>query len=319
MGERRLFVDGGRLERSSPTWVQEAFFVSVSTNARTRLVGRTRRAALVLDELREIIDHPTTELDHRSPYELLVAVILSAQCTDERVNEATPALFEAYPTVEKLAEAVPEEVYPYIQSITFPNNKAGYLTKMARQITERFGGTVPSTVEELQTLTGVGRKTARVVANVAFDKDALAVDTHVFRVANRIGLVKEDADTPEKVEQQLKRIIPREEWAEAHHLLILHGRYTCTARSPDCDTCPLPSLCKHYARLQQLPRPRNGLRPEEGAYYCSTCERYFDDPDTHVDRHDIEQVACSYCQSMQVLRTKSGMPTKQVKDYRVNG
>jgi len=284
-----------------------------------RLVGRTQRAAFVLDRLREDIEHPTTELEYETPYQLLVAVILSAQCTDERVNEATPALFEAYPTVGDLATASPDEIYPYIQSITFPNNKAGYLAKMARQVVENFEGEVPSTVADLQTLTGVGRKTAQVVANVAFDVDALPVDTHVFRVANRIGLVKEGADTPKKVEQQLKRVIPKTDWSDAHHLLILHGRYTCTARSPSCDDCSLTEVCQHYDRLQKLPSSQHGLEAAKGTFYCTTSNHYFDEPDTHVDRHDIEQVACPHCGSMQVLRSRNGTPTKQVKDYRVNG
>jgi len=283
------------------------------------LVGRTQRAAFVIEKLRERIDRPTTELNYETPYQLLVAVILSAQCTDERVNSVTPDFFGAYPTVDALADASPDDVYPYIQSITFPNNKAGYLAKMARQIVEQFDGTVPSTVEDLETLTGVGRKSARVVANVAFDVAELPVDTHVFRVANRIGLVKEDADTPKKVEQQLKRVIPKEDWADAHHLLILHGRYTCTARSPDCDDCPLTSVCKHYDRLQRRPDPQDDLNASAGSYYCTTSEHYFDEPDTHIDRHEVEQIACPHCGSMQVLRTRNGAPTKQVKDYRVNG
>jgi len=283
------------------------------------VVGRSQRAAFVIEKLRERIDRPTTELRYDTPYQLLVAVILSAQCTDERVNEATPDLFGAYPTVEDLAEASPDDIYPYIQSITFPNNKAGYLAETARQIVEQFDGAVPSTVDELETLTGVGRKSARVVANVAFGVDELPVDTHVFRVANRIGLVTEDADTPKKVEQQLKRVLPQDDWADAHHLLILHGRYTCTARSPDCDECPLPSVCKHYDRLQSRPDPRDDLDATAGTYYCTTSDHYFDEPDTHVDRYDLEQVACPYCGSMQVLHTRKGTPTKKVKDYRVNG
>jgi endonuclease-3 len=282
-------------------------------------VGRSNRAAFVLDRLRDEIEHPTTELEYETPYQLLVAVILSAQCTDERVNSATPALFDDYPTVEALAEATEDDIYPYIQSITFPNNKAGYLAKMARQVIEHFDGDIPSSVEELQTLTGVGRKTAQVVANVAFDVDALPVDTHVFRVANRIGLVKEDATTPKKVEQQLKRVIPRADWADAHHLLILHGRYTCTARSPSCVECSLSEVCKYYDRLQRRPESREDLDSAQGAYYCTTNDRYFDDPTAHVDRHGIEQVACPRCGSMQVLQTRDGTPTKQVKDYRVNG
>ncbi len=282
-------------------------------------MGRTQRAAFVIEKLRERIDRPTTELEYETPYQLLVAVILSAQCTDERVNSATRELFAAYPTVEELAAASPDDIYPYIQSITFPNNKAGYLAKMARQIVDRFEGRVPSTVDELETLTGVGRKSARVVANVAFDVDELPVDTHVFRVSNRIGLVKEDADTPKTVEKQLKRVIPKDDWAEAHHLLILHGRYTCTARSPDCDECPLTSVCKHYDRLQNRPEPRDDLDATAGTYYCTTSDHYFDTPDTHVDRYGLEQVACPHCGSMQVLRTRKGTPTKQVKEYRVNG
>lgn len=282
-------------------------------------MGRTQRAAFVIEKLRERIDRPTTELEYETPYQLLVAVILSAQCTDERVNSATTAFFETYPTVEDLAGASPDDIYPYIQSITFPNNKAGYLAETARQIVERFDGAVPTTVEELETLTGVGRKSARVVANVAFDVDALPVDTHVFRVANRIGLVKEDANTPKKVEQQLKRVIPQEDWADAHHLLILHGRYTCTARSPDCEDCPLPSVCQHYDRLQRRPDPRDDLDARKGSYYCTTSDHYFDDPATHIDRRDLEQIACPHCGSMQVLRTGNGTPTKQIKDYRVNG
>jgi endonuclease-3 len=282
-------------------------------------VGRTDRAAFVVDQLRNEIEQPTTELEYETPYQLLVAVILSAQCTDERVNSATPALFEAYPTVDNLAEASAEDIYPYIQSITFPNNKAGYLATMARQVVDEFDGEIPSAVDDLQTLTGVGRKTAQVVANVAFDVDALPVDTHVFRVANRIGLVREDATTPKKVEEQLKRILPRTDWADAHHLLILHGRYTCTARSPDCDACALTSVCTHYTRLQRRPEPRDDLDAGRGDYYCVTSDHYFDEPDTHVDRYDLEQVACPRCGSMQVLRTRDGRPTLRVKDYRVNG
>jgi len=282
-------------------------------------VSRTERAAFVLEHLRDEVDRPTTELEYETPYELLVAVILSAQCTDERVNATTPALFESYPTVQALSNATADDIYPYIQSITFPNNKAGYLAKMARQVMENFGGTIPSEVDDLQTLTGVGRKTAQVVANVAFDVDALPVDTHVFRVSNRIGLVREDADTPKKVEQQLKRVIPKADWSDAHHLLILHGRYTCTARSPTCAECPVSSVCKHYERLERLPDSQDGLDASEGDYYCSTSDHYFDDPETHVDRYDIEQPACPYCGSMQVLRSRDGTPMKQVKDYRVNG
>jgi endonuclease-3 len=282
-------------------------------------VGRADKAQFVLDHLTSVVDDPTTELNHDSPYELLVAVILSAQCTDERVNQVTPALFEAYPTVHDLAEASADDIHPYIQSVTFPNNKAGYLAKMARQVIERFDGTIPASVDDLETLTGVGHKTAQVVANVAHDTPTLPVDTHVFRVSNRIGLVKRDADTPIKVERQLKRIIPRERWGTAHHLLILHGRYTCTARSPDCDACPLTPVCRYYEHLQRLPDPIPDLDPAKGTYYCKTCDHYFDEPDTHVDRYGIEQIACPWTGSMNVFRADTGEPTKEVLDFRVNG
>ena len=282
-------------------------------------VGRTERARITLSRLRETIDRPETELQYTTPYELLVAVILSAQCTDERVNKTTPALFEAFPTVEDMAEADPDDIYPYIKSVTFPNNKSGYLAKMARTVCNDFDGSIPETVTNLQKLSGVGRKTAQVVVNVAFDVAALPVDTHVFRVANRIGLVRRDADTPAKVERQLKRVIPREDWGDAHHLLILHGRYTCTARSPSCDACPLTDICDHYERLQRLPDPRPGLSTDKGDYYCRTCDSYFDTPDTHIDRYDIKQTACPRCTSMMVFRTRDGKPTKQPLDFRVNG
>lgn len=282
-------------------------------------MGRTQRATYTLKELKAAIDAPETELRHQSTYELLVAVILSAQCTDERVNKVTPDLFEAFPTVEDLAEADPEDVHPYIQSVTFPNNKSKYLARMARQVVGNFGGSIPESVDDLQTLTGVGRKTAQVVANVAFDVDALPVDTHVFRVSNRIGLVKEDATTPDKVERQLKRVIPKEDWGVAHHLLILHGRYTCKARSPECGACPVIEVCKHFDRLQRLPDPLDGLDASKGEFFCKTRGHYFDDPDNHIDRRGVAQVACPKCGSMNVFDASTGETTKQVKDYRVNG
>ena len=284
---------------------------------RNTSVGRTQRAAFTLEVLRETIEAPETELRYTTPYELLVAVILSAQCTDERVNLVTPDLFEAFPTVDALAEATPEDIHPYIQSVTFPNNKSSYLAKMARQVMEKFEGTIPDALDDLQTLTGVGRKTAQVVANVAFDVDALPVDTHVFRVSNRIGLVKENADTPHKVERQLKRVIPKEDWGDAHHLLILHGRYTCTARSPDCNDCPVTPVCKYYERAERLPAPLDGLDAAAGTYYCKTRDHYFDDPASHVDRYGVEQIACPRCGSMNVFRTRTGETTKKVKDYSV--
>lgn len=285
--------------------------------ATSRPWSRTRRARFTLETLREVIDEPATELRYRSEYELLVAVILSAQCTDARVNQVTPALFEAFPTVEAMAEASQEEIFPYVRSVTYPNNKAGYLAKMSRTVMDDFGGALPRTIAGLRTLSGVGRKTAQVVASVAYAVDALPVDTHVFRVSGRIGLTKESADTPLKVERQLKRIIPKKDWGEAHHLLILHGRYTCTARRPDCERCPVAPACRYFARRRRLPDPRPDLDASEGAYFCNTCPCYFDTPATHTDRYGLEQTACPACGSMQVFDTHTGETTKEVPDYRV--
>jgi endonuclease-3 len=283
-------------------------------------VGRTQRARFVLDTLRQAIDEPATELRYSNPYELLIAVILSAQCTDARVNQVTPDLFAAFPTVEALHAAEPDDVFPYIQSVTFPNNKAKYLATMGTQVVEDFGGTIPRTVDALQTLSGVGHKTAQVVANVAFGTATLPVDTHVYRVAHRIGLVTGEATTPDKVGAQLKRIIPRADWGDAHHLLILHGRYTCTARRPDCDACPVAPRCRYYARRERLPDPLPDLDASAGRYYCKTHDHYFDTPATRTDRYGTEQIACPWGEgSMNVFRTDTGAPTKQVKDYRVNG
>jgi len=279
-------------------------------------VNRTDRARITLDRLRERIPAPETELQYRTEFELLVAVILSAQCTDARVNKVTPDLFAAYPTPEAMAEASAEEIFPYIRSVSYPNNKAKALAVTARKIVEDFGGEVPQTHKELMTLRGVGRKTANVIVAVAFDEPAIAVDTHVFRVANRIGIV-EDAPTPRAVEDGLRRVIPKEDWGEAHHLLILHGRYTCTARGPKCAQCPLTDICNYYARLQKLPDPLSGLDSKKGTYYCKTNSRYFDEPATKVDRYGVEQLMDPVSGSMNVFLTKTGETTKQVKDYRI--
>ena len=279
-------------------------------------MSRTKRARFTLEALRDAIPTPTTELTHEDPYELIVAVILSAQCTDARVNIVTPDLFAAFPTVRDMARAAPEDVLPYISSVTFPNNKSKHLAGMARKVVDEFGGVIPDTIQELMTLPGVGRKSAQVVASVAYERDALPVDTHVFRVANRIGLVRK-ADTPLKVERQLKRVIPRKDWSDAHHLLILHGRYTCTARSPDCSACPLTEICRYHARLLKLPAPLDHLDPRRGKYYCRTRRHYFDEGDHHTDRHGVEQVCCPRCGSMNVFLSKTGESTKKVKDYRV--
>ncbi len=185
-----------------------------------------------------------TELHYENPYQLLVAVILSAQCTDKRVNQITPTLFDKFPTVGMMAESSVEEVFEYIRSCSYPNNKAKHLVGMAKMLTSQFGGVVPDDVDELQKLPGVGRKTANVIASVVFDKPAMAVDTHVFRVAARIGLT-EGAKNPLQTEQQLMEYIPENLVPKAHHWLILHGRYVCKARKPDCENCGLASFCKY--------------------------------------------------------------------------
>jgi len=188
-----------------------------------------------------------TELHYGSPYELLVAVILSAQCTDKRINQVTPALFERFPTPEALAAASVEEVFSYIRSVSYPNNKAKHLVGMGKMLVEVFNSEVPATQDELQKLPGVGRKTANVIASVVYEAQAIAVDTHVFRVANRIGLTT-NAKTPLAVEKQLLKYLPPDVPRIAHHWLILHGRYVCLARNPKCEICPISWFCKYYAQ-----------------------------------------------------------------------
>jgi endonuclease-3 len=190
-----------------------------------------------------------TELHYDNPYQLLVAVILSAQCTDKRINQVTPKLFERFPTPESLAQSTSDEVFEYIRSVSYPNNKAKHLVGMAQKLVNNFNGEVPSSIEDLQTMPGVGRKTANVIASVIFNAPAMAVDTHVFRVSNRIGLTR-NAKTPLAVEKQLVNFLPEEKIHIAHHWLILHGRYVCLARSPKCTICPLTHICKYYAQSQ---------------------------------------------------------------------
>jgi len=191
--------------------------------------------------------NPVTELHYNNPFQLLVAVILSAQCTDKRINQVTPALFERFPTPQDLAAATSDEVFSYIRSVSYPNNKAKHLVGMGKMLIDVFNSEIPAGIENLQKLPGVGRKTANVIASVIFEEPAMAVDTHVFRVANRIGLTN-NARTPLAVEKQLVQNIPKEYIAVAHHWLILHGRYICLARSPKCDVCPLTWFCRYYER-----------------------------------------------------------------------
>jgi endonuclease-3 len=190
---------------------------------------------------------PVTELHYCNPFELLVAVILSAQCTDKRINQVTPALFKQFPSPELLAASNSDEVFTFIRSVSYPNNKAKHLVGMAQMLVTDFNSTVPADVDQLQKLPGVGRKTANVIASVVYDAPAIAVDTHVFRVSNRIGLTT-NATTPLAVEKQLVKYLPTDVLGVAHHWLILHGRYICVARSPKCDICPLTWFCKYYER-----------------------------------------------------------------------
>lgn len=192
--------------------------------------------------------HPVaeTELHYKNPYQLLVAVILSAQCTDKRVNMVTPSLFKAFPKPEVMAAASSDEVFQYIRSISYPNNKAKHLVGMANMLIHDFKGVVPSEVSELQKLPGVGRKTANVIASVVYDKPAMAVDTHVFRVSARLGLTT-NSKTPLETEKQLIKYIPEEKVAVAHHWLILHGRYVCIARNPKCAECEISAYCKYFS------------------------------------------------------------------------
>jgi endonuclease-3 len=187
---------------------------------------------------------PETELRYENPFQLLVAVILSAQCTDVRINQITPALFDRYPTPELMAEATFEELFPYIRTVSYPNNKTKNLLGMARLLVQEFGSIVPSSVEQLVKLPGVGRKTANVIASVLYDQPTMAVDTHVFRVSNRIGLT--EANNPAQSERQLLAIIPTELVAKAHHWLILHGRYICKARKPACEKCGITQWCRYF-------------------------------------------------------------------------
>ncbi len=201
-----------------------------------------QRKNSILNYFRENVPVAESELDFKNPYQLIVAVILSAQCTDKRVNMHTPALFLRFPTPQLLAEATFEEVYDLIKSISFPNNKAKHLLGMAKMLVADFGGEVPSETKQLELLPGVGRKTANVVASIIYNKPVIAVDTHVFRVSHRLGFSK--GKTPLEVEKDLNKLIPQEERAIAHHWLILHGRYICTARNPKCGTCPIREYCK---------------------------------------------------------------------------
>ncbi|HCB00300.1 MAG: endonuclease III [Petrimonas sp.] len=208
---------------------------------------KKQRFAYVMDWFLENAESSETELHYANNYQLLVAVILSAQCTDKRVNLISPRVFEAFPTPEVMAASSPDEVFEYIKSCSYPNNKAKNLVGMARKLVSDFNGEVPSTIDDLLTIPGVGRKTANVMLSVAFDLPAMAVDTHVFRVSNRIGLT-DNSKSPLETERELVKYIPEKLLTRAHHWLILHGRYICIARKPKCGICGLRDWCKYYQR-----------------------------------------------------------------------
>lgn len=208
---------------------------------------KAERYEHILEYFREAMPSADTELHFNSTFQLLVAVILSAQCTDKRVNMVTPELFGRYPDAKAMAEATPDEILDYISSVSYPNAKAKHLSGMAKALVEKHSGDVPEDFDALLSLPGVGRKTANVIQAVAFGRSAMAVDTHVFRVSHRIGLVTKAMDTPYKVEQELVKNIPSEEIPRAHHWLILHGRYVCKARNPLCEKCGIREFCKAYS------------------------------------------------------------------------
>lgn len=213
-----------------------------------RSMTKKQRYQFVIDYFQQHAPNAETELLYDNSFELLVAVILSAQCTDVRVNMTTPAIFRRYPTPQKLAKASFDDLFPLIKSISYPNNKTKHLIGMANMLLEQFGGEVPMTVDELVKLPGVGRKTANVITSVIDQQPNMAVDTHVFRVSHRIGLVPTSATTPLAVEKALIKEIPADLVHKAHHWLILHGRYTCLARSPKCTNCGLQAACKYFAK-----------------------------------------------------------------------
>ena len=204
---------------------------------------KEERYEQILAYFRKEMPNVNTELEFGSIFQLLVAVILSAQCADKRINQVTPELFRHYPDAKAMAKAEAEDIFEYIRSVSYPNAKASHLVEMARALVEKHDGEVPSDMNALLDLPGVGRKTANVIQSVAFGKSALAVDTHVYRVAHRLGLVSKRDNTPYKVEQALIKFIPEQDIHDAHHWLLLHGRYVCTSRKPHCEKCGLEKIC----------------------------------------------------------------------------
>ena len=195
-----------------------------------------------------------TELQYGNPFELLVAVVLSAQCTDKRINMVTPKLFQDFPTPAHLAASHFDELFPYIKTVSYPNNKTKHLLGLGKMLVEDFNSEIPETIEDLQKLPGVGRKTANVITSVIWNQPSMAVDTHVYRVSKRLGLVNQNANTPLAVEKQLVKQLPKEVIPLAHHWLILHGRYTCLARTPKCESCALTSFCRYFEKKEGIAR-----------------------------------------------------------------
>ena len=213
---------------------------------------KEERYEQILAYFRKEMPNVNTELEFGSIFQLLVAVILSAQCTDKRINQVTPELFRHYPDAKAMAKAEAEDIFEYIRSVSYPNAKASHLVEMARALVEKHDGEVPSDMNALLDLPGVGRKTANVIQSVAFGKSALAVDTHVYRVAHRLGLVSKRDNTPYKVEQALIKFIPEQDIPDAHHWLLLHGRYVCTSRKPHCEKCGLEKICPKLIEVSKL-------------------------------------------------------------------
>lgn len=215
-------------------------------------MNKKQRYQFILDFFRNSLPEVTTELEFSSVFQLLVATVLSAQCTDKRINMVTPELFRRYPDARSMAQAEPVDVYEYIKSVSYPNSKSEHLIKMSRMLTDEFEGVVPDNLDQLVRLPGVGRKTANVIQAVAFGKATMAVDTHVFRVSHRLGLVPKTANTPLKVELELTRNIPKDDIPKAHHWLLLHGRYVCTSRNPKCQKCELADVCPQIMEGSKL-------------------------------------------------------------------
>lgn len=213
---------------------------------------RNERYEYILDHFRNTMPHVTTELHFGSAFQLLVATLLSAQCTDKRINMVTPSLFARYPDAKKMAQAEPEDIYELIKSISYPNAKAKHLVEMSRKLTNDFAGEVPEEMAQLVTLPGVGRKTANVIRAVWFGKATMAVDTHVYRVSHRMGLVPHTADTPRKVEDYLMKHIPEADIPKAHHWLLLHGRYVCKSAKPECSKCFFNDICPKLLKDSKL-------------------------------------------------------------------